>query len=136
MTDCFELQLLSPDMQHTDPKALSFVGEDASGRFGIQAHHDQFMTVLIPGLARFESMSAGWLYIATTGALVHFSENHLNLISGGVWINADYKLLIEQLENQMRLIREQGYLLKRSMGQMDHQVLRKLWEFEKSNGSV
>ena len=39
---------------------VTFVGEDASGSFGILANHARMMTVLVMGLARFKTEEADW----------------------------------------------------------------------------
>ncbi len=52
----------------------SFIGEDASGSFGLQAGHARFMTILEFGLARFRTAEADWQYLALPGALLYFAQ--------------------------------------------------------------
>ena len=48
----FTLHLFAADRYERIDAVTSFVGEDASGSFGLLARHDRFMTVLTFGLAR------------------------------------------------------------------------------------
>ena len=45
----------------------SFVGEDASGSFGILAGHARMMASLVIGLARFRTGEDNWKYLALPG---------------------------------------------------------------------
>lgn len=48
----------------------SLVAEDASGQFGLQPGHEDFITVLEPGLWRWRS-DEGWHWAGSTGGLLH-----------------------------------------------------------------
>ena len=48
----FTLHLFAADRTEIIESVASFTGEDASGSFGLLAHHDRFMTALTFGLAR------------------------------------------------------------------------------------
>ncbi len=51
--ELFTIHLKSATQYEKIDKVLSFVGEDASGQFGILAHHSRMMTCLKFGLAWF-----------------------------------------------------------------------------------
>jgi len=61
---------------------VSFVGEDASGSFGLQAGHERCMTSLVFGLARYRRADGVWRYLALPGALLYFVENELFINAG------------------------------------------------------
>ena len=52
--------------------ATAFVGEDASGSFGILARHEPIMTSLVIGLARFRIGTNAWQYLAMPRAVLYF----------------------------------------------------------------
>ena len=64
------------------------VGEDASGSFGLWAHHERFMTALVFGLARYRRTGEPWQYLALPGALAYFLDN--NIHSARRYIRSDY----------------------------------------------
>ena len=60
----------------------SFVAEDNSGSFGLQANHARFMTSLIFGLARYrlndpDHEDGLWQYLALPGGILYFENNIL-----------------------------------------------------------
>ena len=110
----------------------SFVGEDTSGSFGILPGHARMMTSLVMGLSRFRTADQDWQYIATPGALIYFQDNTLTLSTRHFLIDADYMRISSALEKQ--LLEEEANLLtqKKSLRQMEEEVLKRLWEMSRS----
>ena len=81
--------------------ATSFVGEDASGSFGILPGHDRLMTSLVIGLCRFRIKNQDWQYIATPGALLYFHDNTLSITCRHFLIDSDYMRISSALEKQL-----------------------------------
>lgn len=63
----FHLQLYDTRQQQRIAGVRSFVGEDATGSFGILPGHARFMTILVFGMARFRLEDADWQYLAAPG---------------------------------------------------------------------
>lgn len=106
----------------------SFVGEDASGSFGILAGHARFLTVLVFGLARFRvAGSADWRYLALPGGVLFFKKNTLYLSTRRYFVGDDYVRISTQLE--ARLVEEEQRLrtTKESLHRMEEALLRNLW---------
>ncbi len=123
------LQDVTHRKQYED--VTSFVGEDKSGSFGILPDHDRFMTPLVVGLCRFNTVQHGWLYAATAGALLYFHDNRLCLTTRHFLIDSDYgrisAALTEQfLEEETRLLSQ-----KQSLRQMEEEVLKRLWDLRR-----
>ena len=72
--------LVLQDAAHTERinDVTSFVGEDASGSFGILTGHARMMTSLVFGLARFRIDENPWQYLALPGAVLYFRNNELS----------------------------------------------------------
>lgn len=106
----------------------SFIGEDASGSFGILPNHERFMTSMLMGLSRFRIREQNWQYIATPGALLYFNNNTLTLSCRHFFINTDYMIISSALEEQ--LLQEEVKLQnqKQSLRHMEEEVLKRLWE--------
>ncbi len=68
----------------------SFVGEDASGQFGVMAGRRPFATVLVYGLARFRRGDAPWRYVALPEATLHFADDILSLATRRYLVGDDY----------------------------------------------
>ena len=123
-------ELVVQDATHAESynKVNSFVGEDASGSFGIQANHARFMTSLVMGLSRFRTGNNDWQYIATPGALVYFHNNQLKLLTRHFLLDTDYMRISHALQQQ--LLEEESRLAaqKQSLRRMEEEVLKRLWE--------
>jgi F-type H+-transporting ATPase subunit epsilon len=78
----------------------SFVGEDASGSFGILAGHTRMLTALIIGLARFRIGDA-WRYLAVPGAVLYFQDNVLTLSTRRYLLDDDYMRISQSLQQQL-----------------------------------
>ena len=106
----------------------SFVGEDASGSFGILPNHDRMMTSLVMGLSRFRIGDQDWQYIATPGALVYFNNNTLTLSCRHFFVDTDYMIISTALEEQLLEEEIQLQSQKQSIRHMEEEVLKRLWE--------
>lgn len=106
----------------------SFVGEDASGSFGILPNHDRMMTSLVMGLARFRVADQDWQYIATPGALLYFNNDTLTLSCRHFFIDTDYMRISTALEEQLFEEEIQLQTQKQSLRHMEEEVLKRLWE--------
>lgn len=106
----------------------SFVGEDASGSFGIEAGHARMMTSLIIGLARFRVGESHWHYLALPGAIVYFDANRLTLSTRRYLMDDDYMRISQALQQQLLSEEEKLHSIKQSLHQMEQEVLKRLWD--------
>ena len=108
--------------------ATAFVGEDASGSFGLRAGHARFMTILSFGLARFRSPNDEWQFVAMPGATLYFHANRLWIGTRRFVLDHDYVRISKLLREQL-LAEEQALQKTRSsLRQMEEELLRKLWQ--------
>ena len=108
-----------------------FVGEDASGSFGLRAYHERFMTALVFGLARFRCSGSPWQYLALPGALVYFADNELTLSTRRYIVDMDYRKISDALTGQM--LREEETLLglKTRLRELEAAMMRQLLTLER-----
>lgn len=124
----FALRLLSATrVEHIDAVS-SFVGEDASGSFGILAGHARFMTVLRFGLARFRIGDDPWQYLALPGAVVYFRDNELVLGTRRYVRDSDYQRITEILQQQLRAEEADLQSVRISLHRMEEEMLKRLWQ--------
>lgn len=106
----------------------SFVGEDASGSFGILPGHERMITVLALGLARFRVSSEPWQYLALPGAVLYLLDDELYLSARRYLRDSDYRRISAALEAQL-LAEEEGLrVVKESLHQMEEAMLKRLWQ--------
>ena len=122
--------LLLQDAAHTEriKDVTSFVGEDASGSFGILAGHARMMTSLLFGLARFRIDKNPWQYLALPGAMLYFRDNELSISTRRYLIDDDYERISSALQEKFVAEETELYAMKKSLHQMEEQLLKRLWE--------
>ena len=124
----FSLQLYDATHSETMDGVSSFVGEDASGSFGIKANHARIITSLTFGLARFCLGDQKWQYLALPGALLYFVDNRLTITTRRYLIDSDYERVSSTLRD--KLISEEVKLqkVKNSLHHMEEEMLRHMWD--------
>jgi len=117
-------------------RVTSFVGEDATGSFGILAGHARMMTSLVFGLARFRAGENTWQYLALPGAVLYFNDNELSLSTRRYLMDDDYERISTALHEQLLAEEKELHELKKSLHHMEEEVLRRLWEIGHEGGFV
>lgn len=119
-------------MQRLDDISI-FVGEDASGSFGLKAHHTRFMTTLLVGLCRFRHHQDAWQYLALPGGVLYFSENELSISTRHFMIDKDFEHISSLLKQQ--IAEEQANLsaTRQSLKNMEQSILNRLWNLRRYN---
>lgn len=105
----------------------SFVGEDASGSFGLQAGHARFMTCLSFGLSRFRQAGGVWQYLAMPGAVLYFAGNRLQLSTRKFLVHEDYGQVVEQLHSELLAEEESLRDLRASLKRLEEEILKRIW---------
>lgn len=123
----FELVLRDSSGIFRKTGVVSFVGEDASGSFGILPGHARLLTVLEWGLARFRCPDEPWQYLAMPGAVLYFQNNVLSLSTRRYFLDADYQRISETLIRQ--LVAEEQALgeVRQSLAKLEQEILKRLW---------
>jgi len=131
----FTLHLQSATQYERFDDAVSFVGEDASGSFGLLARHARFMTELSFGLARFRTGHGSWEYLALPGGLVYFTGNELYLSTRRYLRGQEYERLQAVLE--MQFAAEEGELrvMKHSLQHLEREMLKRLVELQRGRNA-
>ncbi|MDD5460639.1 MAG: F0F1 ATP synthase subunit epsilon [Methylococcales bacterium] len=122
----FVLNLFDATHEQRITGVTSFIGEDASGFFGIQPHHARFMTTLVFGLARFRPGIENWQYLALPGAVVYFNNNELSISTRHFLIDADLERISTLLEQQLIREEENLHATRESLHHMEQAMLKRM----------
>jgi F-type H+-transporting ATPase subunit epsilon len=123
----FALVLLDNSGSAKIEDVSSFVGEDASGSFGILAGHARFITVLVAGLARFRKGSE-WTYLAMPGATLYFLDDVLTLGTRRYFMDTDYAQISATLERRLLAEERELHEVRESLRHMEEEMLKRLWD--------
>ena len=110
---------------------VSFVGEDASGSFGVLAGHARMMASLQVGLARFCTADGRWRHVALPGGIARFRDGRLTVSTRAFFIDDDVRRVGAALREQLAAEEERLRDLKDSLHRMEQAVFRRLWEMER-----
>ena len=134
MSRSFQLHLQSATRYERIEAVTSFVGQDASGSFGILPGRARFMTLLEYGLCRFQVADGGWLYLACPGAVLSFADERLELSTRRYLYDADYQRICAALAGQ--LAEEENALrsVKENLQKLEQALLRRLRTLDRWGG--
>ena len=124
----FTLQLMDTTRSEKITGVTSFVGEDASGSFGILSGHARLMTSLIIGLARFRIGDGAWQYLALPRAVLYFNDNVLTLSTRRYLQDDQYMRISQALQQTILAEEEKLHTMKESLHRVEEEVLKRLWE--------
>jgi len=130
----FSLQLYDATQQLCIENVTSFVGEDDSGSFGLQAHHARFMTTLVFGLFRYRPQNEDWHYLAMPGGVLYFNNNKLSISARHFLIDSDFERISELLKQQLLAEEETLIATRSSLQKMEQSMLTRLWNLQRKNG--
>jgi F-type H+-transporting ATPase subunit epsilon len=122
----FVLKLFDATHEQRITGVTSFVGEDASGSFGIQPNHARFMTTLVFGLARFRLGTDDWQYLALPGAVLYFNDNELTISTRHFLIDTDLERISTLLEQQLISEEENLHATRDSLHRMEQAMLKRM----------
>ena len=123
----FSVELLGATQYECLDEVVSFVGEDASGSFGLMQGHGRFVTTLVFGLARLRYADGHWDYLALPEAVAYFDRDRLTLSTRRYLRSGDYTRISQALREE--LLREEQTLheFKQSLEQLERAMMLRLW---------
>ena len=130
--------LLLRDYQHQQAfeDTVSFVGEDDSGSFGVQAQHARMLTSLVFGLARFRRTQGGWTYLALPGGLAYFRDNTLTIVTRRFFLDQDYDRISRTLTEELLAEETKLSAIKQSLRHMEEDLLKQMWLLRREMRSI
>lgn len=130
----FTLNLFDATHELRIDGVTSFIGEDASGSFGIQSNHARFMTTLVFGLARFRQVKADWHYLALPGAVVYFNDNELTLSTRHFLIDTDLERISTLLDQKLIAEEENLRATRDSLRKMEQAMFKRMVALQRKTG--
>jgi len=127
----FQVQLLATDRSESVLEVASFVGEDASGSFGLMARHVRFMTLLNFGLVRLKLADGRRLYAGLPGGLLYFVDNTVKISTRRYLLGDDPQAIASALAVDM-LAEEQALAqTRRKLHQLEANMLSRIGQMDR-----
>ena len=112
---------------------VQFTGRDAAGSFGIRANASRRITVLVFGLAHFETPT-GVEYLALPGGLLYFVNNELRITTTGYVRSKGLEEISAALESNLRKHETELREIKQSLHRLDEQIMKRMYELTRNPG--
>lgn len=121
------------DAEHFErfEEVASFVGEDASGSFGILPGHGRLLTLLGFGLARFRPADGAWRFVALPGALLSFADNELVISTRRYLWDRDRQRISAALDEELRREEDDLGAIRENLRRLEEEMLKSLWSLER-----
>jgi len=132
----FTLQLQSATQFERIEGVSSFIGEDASGAFGVLADHARLMTSLVFGLARYRLGDGPWTFLALPGGVLYFVDNQLAISTRRYLRDRDYERISAALQEQLLAEEQDLRRVKDSLHRMEQEMLKRLWQMGRRSGGT
>ena len=130
----FVLHLHSATQSERVEGVVSFVGEDASGAFGILPGHERMVASLVFGLARFRVPGEPWQYLALPGAVLRFADNELFLATRRFLRDRDHQSISAALRQDLAAEEVKLAEIRDSVHKLEAEMLRRLWQAQRDIG--
>lgn len=114
-------------------EVTSFVGEDASGSFGILPGHAQMMTALVVGLARFRAGVNEWHYLALPGGILFGGGDRLTLCTRRYLHDTDCRRMGALLTKLQQSEEETLGGIRESLHRLEEEILRRLRDMKRGS---
>jgi F-type H+-transporting ATPase subunit epsilon len=124
----FVLHLQDATQYERIANVTSFVGQDASGSFGLLAGHARMVTVLVFGLARFRIEEEPWQFVALPEGVLYFVENELWLSSRRYLRDDDYDRITQRLDQELLAEETNLSAIKEGIRRLQEELFRRLWQ--------
>lgn len=134
--NAFTLRLADAARTETVEGVTSFVGEDASGAFGIQAGHERFVTCLAFGLARFRAGEGPWTYLAVPGAVLRYADGVLTVSTRRYLTDPDFGRISAALGEVLLKEEEALGAVRDSLRRMEEAMLKRLWRLQRAGETL
>ena len=132
----FLVSLHSATQSERLEQVASFVGEDASGSFGLMRGHARFVTSLVFGMARVRYLDGRREYLALPEAVAYFEGDVLTLSSRRYLRDADYSRISRRLRDELLQEETQLVEIKHSLEQMERAMLVRLWRLGRDQEAI
>lgn len=114
-------------------RVTSFVGEDASGSFGLLPGHGRMMTALAAGLVRFQVAEEEWHYLVLPGGILSGGGGELTICTRRYLHDTDFRQMATLLTELQQADAEALGGIKESLHRLEEEMLRRLREIERAN---
>ena len=121
-----ELEILSPDRVVVESRVIALQAADASGRFGIRTGHEDFLTVLVPCVVRFQPESGGERFAAVDGGVLLLERGRIAIATRDAVVADRIEQVADAAAAMLESRREQERAARSGFTELESTLLREL----------
>lgn len=122
----FTLELLSSTRKKTIHDVVSFIGEDETGQFGVQAGRERLITPLVVGLVRFRTTTGRWSYLALPGGVLYVRPDRTTISTSRFFLSDNFEEVELELHNQLETEVAAAQQVRESFAHLEDELMRRL----------
>jgi F-type H+-transporting ATPase subunit epsilon len=131
MAAAFRLRLITPTQVVLDEEVVSVVAEDASGSFGVLAHHERLVAALVPTIIRCQTRAGQVKYVAVDRGLLRKEGPELRIAARQAVVGDDYRRLEELIVERLTRLEESEARARSAFSRISLSVMLRLFGYER-----
>jgi F-type H+-transporting ATPase subunit epsilon len=121
-----ELEILAPDRVVLEERVVSLQAADASGRFGLRSGHEDFLTVLVPCVVRFQPETGVERFAAVDGGVLRLDRGRVAIATRDAVVADGLEQVADAAAAMLEARREKERAARSGFAELETTLLREL----------
>jgi len=121
-----ELEILAPDHVVVEDRVVSLQAADASGRFGLRTGHEDFLTVLVPCVVRYEPEASAERFAAVDGGVLLLERGRISIATRDAIVAERIDQVADAAAAMLAARREKEQAARSGFAELETTLLREL----------
>jgi F-type H+-transporting ATPase subunit epsilon len=121
-----ELEVFAPDHRVVSERVVSLQAADASGRFGLRTGHEDFLTVLVPCVMRYQLEAGGERFAAVDGGVLLLEGGRLSIATRDAVVADRLDQVADAAAAMLKARREKEQAARSGFAELESTLLREL----------
>jgi F-type H+-transporting ATPase subunit epsilon len=125
-----DLEILAPNQVVVHTRVLAFQAADATGQFGLLPGHENFLTVLVPCVARYRTEDGREAYAAVDGGVLLVEEGHVSVVTRDAVIAEALDLVADKAAAMLDARKNKEHMARAAFAELEASLLQELRKAE------
>jgi F-type H+-transporting ATPase subunit epsilon len=121
-----ELEIIAPDRMLLEDRVVSLQAADASGRFGLRTGHEDFMTVLVPCVVRYQVETGAERFAAVDGGVLLLERGRISIATRDAVVAERIEQVADAAAAMLASRREKEQAARSGFAELETTLLREL----------
>jgi F-type H+-transporting ATPase subunit epsilon len=121
-----ELEILAPDRVVVEDRVIALQAADASGRFGLRGGHEDFLTVLVPCVVRYQLEPGAERFAAVDGGVLLLERGRISIATRDAVIADRIDQVADAAAAMLAARREREQAARSGFAELETTLLREL----------